>query len=258
MHWLSPSTAAGEKITISYRYCSNYLDLSKDTFAEAIKKGRYERSECWVNSLYDFYGDRLLDPNRPARYRITREEILGILGRTEENIKDGLTIQQVVPFFEKFKLKLRVYDVFYKLVFKYDPPVDHRNNPPMYCMCHEGHIYTLNDRLDSLAHRGQDEEEEEREATLVRVGTDYRVQEYKGHKHAMIETVDDILELLKACPEPAKGEKPEAIYMIQKQDDLEHILWEMRERGHTPTAKFEKSGRLSMIMDTFNKIKFHH
>ena len=74
-------------------------------------------------------------------------------GKTEENVKDGLRIQEIVPFFVKNKLKLRVYDIFYKLVFKYDPPIDHMNNPAMFCLCHEKHVYILNDNLESLAQK---------------------------------------------------------------------------------------------------------
>ena len=32
----------------------------------------------------------------------TRETILEVLGRTEEDIKEGLTIKEVLPFFVKY------------------------------------------------------------------------------------------------------------------------------------------------------------
>ena len=251
--------AAGDKVTINYRYCCNTLDLTKDTFAEAIRHERYVTNECWINALYDFYGDKLLDPNRSQRYRITRQDILDILGKTEENIKQGLTINEVVPFFEKFKLKLRVYDIFKNLVFRYDPPIDHRHNPAMYCMFHESHVYTLNDRLDSLAQTGEKDGNDDDEVVL-RVGSDYRVKECKGRKHRMIEHVDDILQLLKETAadgnKKAKTEEDEAIYMIHKQDDLEQLLMQMREKGHSPQVKLERTGKVSMIIDEWNKQKY--
>ena len=244
--------AAGDKMTINYRYCCNQLDLAKDTFAEAMQNNLYKSNECWINTIYDFYGETLLDPNKHQRYRIERKDILQILGKTEENVKDGLTIQEVVPFFEKFKLKLRVYDIFRNLVFKYDPPVDSRNNPAMFCMFHERHIYTLNHDLDRLAQKGNDEEEEQ---VAVSVGTDYRVKDCVGRKHWMIDNVDDILELLKNLPENGEPSQ-DTIWMIQRQDDLEKILMQMRDRGHTPQVKFQRSGKLSMIADIWNKQTF--
>ena len=61
----------------------------------------------------------------------TQATILEVLGRTEEDIKDGLTINEVLPFFEKYKLKLRVYDVFYNLIHRYDPQVPNFNHRPI-------------------------------------------------------------------------------------------------------------------------------
>jgi len=123
----------------------------------------------------------------------------------------------------------------------------------MFCMCHERHIYTLNDNLESLAQRKGNEEEEE--TVVVRVGTDYKVKEQEGRKHCMIDNVDDILHLLKAIPENGEPDQ-DTIWMIQKEDDLEKILMQMRDAGHTPQVKFQRNGRLSMILDTWNKQTF--
>ena len=45
--------------------------------------------------------------------------------------KDGLTINEVLPFFEKYKLKLRVHDVFYNLIHRYDPEVPNFSDRPI-------------------------------------------------------------------------------------------------------------------------------
>jgi hypothetical protein len=71
----------------------------------------------------------------------------------QEDIQDGLTIDEVLPFFQKFKLKLRVYDVFYNHIFKYDPDTANFNNPALFCVTDGDHIYTLNTHLKSLAHK---------------------------------------------------------------------------------------------------------
>jgi hypothetical protein len=60
------------------------------------------------------------------------EKILQVLGRTEENIKDGLSIKEVLPFFEKYKLKLRVNDVVYNFIHVYDPEKFNFNHRPFY------------------------------------------------------------------------------------------------------------------------------
>ncbi len=77
-----------------------------------------------------------------AKCKIERRGILRLLGKTEENIKDGLTIQEALPFFEKYKLKLRVFDVFNNLIFKHDPVVPNFHNTPVYCVVGGDHVYT--------------------------------------------------------------------------------------------------------------------
>ena len=79
--------------------------------------GNHHVSECWINALYDNYKQTLLRSDKKKKL-ITRETILEVLGRTETDIKDGLTIKEILLFFEKYKLKLRVYDVFYNLIHK--------------------------------------------------------------------------------------------------------------------------------------------
>ena len=49
---------------------------------------------------------------------ITREIILETIGKTEENVKQGLSIDDVLPFFEKHRLQLRIFDKFYHELFE--------------------------------------------------------------------------------------------------------------------------------------------
>ena len=132
--------ASEQKMTIEYRYCSNSLDLSKNTFEEALQLKFYTKNECWINSLYDFYHDKLLSLDK-KRNLITRQSILDTLGVSEETVKDGLTIETVKKFFQKYKLKLRIYDRFYKLIDKYDPTVPNFHNKPMHVLVDADHVY---------------------------------------------------------------------------------------------------------------------
>ena len=58
------------------------------------------------------------------------------------------------PFFEKYRLQARVYDIFNKLIYKYEPQIRNHNNKVLRCLLKDDHIYTLNydtNRLDHLA-----------------------------------------------------------------------------------------------------------
>ena len=90
--------AAGDKFAIQFRYSSTELDLNKSTFRAALQKSNHRQNECWINALYEHYGETLLRSDK-SKNLITRVNILKLLGRTEENIQDGLTIEEVMPFF---------------------------------------------------------------------------------------------------------------------------------------------------------------
>ncbi len=49
-----------EKLAAYYRYTTTELDLDATTFKDAISKGNYQKNECFINSIYDFYGDNLM------------------------------------------------------------------------------------------------------------------------------------------------------------------------------------------------------
>ena len=90
---------------------------------------------------------------------ITREILLKTIGKTEEAVKQGLSIEDVLPFFVKYRLQLRVFDKFCKLVHKYDPPNRNHDNKTMFCMVTDGHVYTLNHQQKCLEQfEGEDEE----------------------------------------------------------------------------------------------------
>lgn len=56
----------------------------------------------------------------------------------------------MLPFFVQYRLLLRVFDKFYKLIHKYEPPTRNHHNKTMFCMATDGHIYTLNDQQKRL------------------------------------------------------------------------------------------------------------
>ena len=149
----------GEVSMLNHRYVTNRLDISRCTFKEAMTRENYIKNECWINAIYEFYGDNLLRADK-TKSRVTRKDVIQILGRTEESIKRGLTCEEVTPFFERFKVKLRVFDVFHKLIYRYDPPTENFNQKPMYVMVDATHVYALNYDIKRLEQMMTNKEEE--------------------------------------------------------------------------------------------------
>ena len=116
---ISPQKAknkATEKLAAFYRFTTTEIDMDASTFKEALGKQNYAKDECFLNTLYDFYRDNLLKADG-KRNPITRESILKTIGKTEQNVKDGLLIEDVLPFFVKHRLVLRVFDKVCKVIF---------------------------------------------------------------------------------------------------------------------------------------------
>ena len=84
------------KSSCYYQYINTELDLTADTLHAALVNKAYTENECWINTLYDNYKDTLLSLKK--RKVITRESILQILNKTEDDIKNGLSINDVIPF----------------------------------------------------------------------------------------------------------------------------------------------------------------
>ena len=193
--------AAGDKFAIEYRYCSTQLDLTKQTVREALRKSNYNEHECFLNAIVELYSCEkgLLDPEKTQNI-ITREMILELLGRTEEDIKEGLTIDEVLPFFVQYKLKLRVYDLYYNLIHRQDPEVPNFHNKPMYCLTDGNHIYLLNKDLESLAQQTKDEDYK------VVAGSDFMTPDKPTKAdHKMIEHIDELLDILRASDSSGSG-----------------------------------------------------
>jgi hypothetical protein len=153
---------SGDKIAAYYRCTTTELDLTANTFKDGIAKTHYVKDECFLKSIYDFYKDNLLSATK-QRNVIARTILLQTIGKTEEGVKQGLSIEDVLPFFVKYRLQLRVFDNFYKMIHKYDPPTRNHHNKAMFCMVTDGHAYTLNHqqkRLEQFA--GEDEEVEKK------------------------------------------------------------------------------------------------
>ena len=239
---------SGDKVAIAFKYCSCQIDSTKQSFKEALaSKGEHRASECWINTIYDNFQDKLLRPDKTKNV-ITRETILDVLGRNEEDIKDGLTIDEVLPFFKKYKLKLRVYDVFYNLIFKYEPDTPNFNNPALFCVTDGDHIYTLNTDLDRLAQKTSSDE------FHLSTNSNFYTPE-KQEEKANYRVVDHIDEIMDVLRELGNTDEEKVVYLVHKTDNLEAIVWQLYDAGYRPNLKYG-IGKLSWVSLTVNRTTF--
>jgi hypothetical protein len=141
---------SSECVSMFSRYNSTALDSNCDTLREAIENKSYIPNECWINTIMDSYSATILSQSKALRYRVTREKLLELLNVTEANVKEGLKVNDVVPFFEKFKLQLKVFSEIGKLIFKFIPESPNKNEKVCYALLKGNHIYINNNNKERL------------------------------------------------------------------------------------------------------------
>jgi hypothetical protein len=97
-------------------YITTSINLPSETLREALENKKHKINECWLNAILDNYGHTLL-----AQKKNNREKILEIINKTEDDVKRGLSVHEMMPFFEHFSIPLRVYDCMGECLHKYDP-----------------------------------------------------------------------------------------------------------------------------------------
>ena len=138
--------------------------------------------------------------------------------------------------------------MFYKLIFKYDPPSFNNNNSPLYCMTKGDHIYTLNYNIKSLEQKQNEEQENE---YIVKASSDYKVSkdDDEVNYYRMINTADDILKIIKEL----ETDEKQTIYLVHQSDNLINLYFQLVKAGYESEPIFE-SGRVVRIIAYFNNI----
>ena len=183
-----------DHISIYHKYIETELDLTKNTLGYAIKNKSHVDNECWINAITDNYKDTLLAKKRNP---ITRQTILDIIGKTEENVKEGISIDEILPFFKKFGIQLRVYDYIGNLIAQHEPETRSHHYKAMYCFIKGNHIYNMNLDLKSL------QQKQDKNVDLaLKVSSNYNVSDKtEAHEYKMIDNINDIMKILKETKE---------------------------------------------------------
>jgi hypothetical protein len=84
-------------VSCNFDYIETLVNLDSKTFMESIRNEKYKQNECWINSITDSYGDTLMNTDK-KRNVLTRAKLLAILNKTEDTVKLGISVKDVLPF----------------------------------------------------------------------------------------------------------------------------------------------------------------
>ena len=96
-----------ENVSMYHRYIQTPLDPQYEAFKEAVKVKHYVKNECWFNTLTNYYKDTLMGDKKREKNKRTKETILNITNKTEEDFKTkGASITDMAKVFEHFSQNL--------------------------------------------------------------------------------------------------------------------------------------------------------
>ena len=73
------------------------------------------------------------------------------IGKSEEDFKtSGASIKEMAKVFEHYRIQVRIYNAFERLIFQYDPPKRDHHIPTLHAIVKNNHIYTVTDNLNAL------------------------------------------------------------------------------------------------------------
>ena len=148
--------------------------------------------------------------------------ILKLINKTEQEFTEsGASIDDMIPVFIKYRMRVRIIDQLGKIIFSYSPEMFDRNIRALYAMVKNNHIYTLNNNIQRLEERQNTDD-----ACVVRARPDYHLSDReKPSICKMFSTIDDIFEMVKATI-ANRTDKQEKNFLdfVHRENDLNFFL----------------------------------
>ena len=226
-----------ENISMYNTYMYTELDTSKETFMEAIQKGNYVDNQCWLNTLTDYYKDTLM--NNKKKEPMSRGMILKLINKTEQEFTEsGASIDDMIPVFMKYRMRVRIIDQLGKIIYSYSPEMFDRNIRAFYAMVKNNHIYTLNNNIKRLEQKQNTDD-----AFVVKARPDYHISDREKPSNCkMFSTIDDIFEMVKATiANRTDKQENNFLDLVHRENDLNKLFCYLKKSGMN-AGLFTKQG----------------
>ena len=134
-----------------------------------------------------------------------------------------------------------------RLFFRHDPERPNVHYPTLYVLQHDGHVFKMNRNLKQLAQKLEDEHN-----VKIIPSDKYYINEDETDivKYKMVDTVDDILNILKD-----EDNDVDRHFLIHRDNDLEHIYFSLKAANYTPQMIYDTS--ITSINVEVNNKKFY-
>ena len=238
-------------ISTYHRYIDTPLDLLESDFNEAMNNDLHNKGECWINSLIDHYHNTLMNPKKWESKRMTREKVIKMIGKTEEEFKEhGASINDMMPVFEYFRFPVRIYSIVGQKIYTYDPEIKNKNIPVFFGMVCDNHIYTLNSNTMSLATTNIEKN------LYLNASPNYiPIRNETPTEYKVFNNSNDIIKILKENDERPKEKRQNEFNLIHSDNNLNKVFCDLSNAGYKPKVVFQT--QITSMKLKFNKVVFN-
>jgi len=99
---------------------------------------------CIINKFYDRFNDKKADGTRRYKHNLTYDFLCKLLNIEDKEDNIGASINDVMPFFEKYKLGFVVYNQYMKEVHEYKPEKKPTNYQVLKILIKDSHVLKIN------------------------------------------------------------------------------------------------------------------
>jgi hypothetical protein len=180
------------------------------------------KDECAINAILNNYKDN----EKQKQCIITRNKILNVINLTEDEIKNGISIKQLIPLFEYYNLRVLVIDELNNKVYERDGS---DNIKKLYMMIKNGHLYLLNNYVKEI-----DNLESDSDFVVNKPSPNFKCcDEETSVDYIMINDVHDVKRIYDSVLN-SQSEDMQRFSLCPKNNDLSYIVYQLFQMGIEP------------------------
>eukprot|EP00760_Papus_ankaliazontas_P004923 PhM_4_TR12274/c0_g1_i1/m.105539 len=103
-------TASTNHDFVTNRFVSNNIKIQGNDICNALTEN--EAFECCLNALLNCYASI-------RRFAMNRHILLSLLNKTENDIKDGVSINEMHIIFQHYNISAKIYNIYHKCIYCY-------------------------------------------------------------------------------------------------------------------------------------------
>jgi hypothetical protein len=220
-------------------------------------KNNFHKNCCFltaiIDTFYNVFEFRKSDGKRKHK-ELTYKQLCSLLNIEYKESDIACCVEDVIPFFTRFKFGLYVYDIYMNKIYAYKPKSKGDSNKSLRVILKDNHVYRLNFNLKSLEQISVIDLEDA--STNLKVAPYYYTKALEPHDFAyLVDTVEDIF---KCIQKHSDSKKELHIKLIS--NNIELLCAKLIEQGSEQKVYYNKSlykmtfqlGKLFISVEKYN------